>query len=85
MEIAGTAASGADGQAAGEMGLGPGGEGGDLLMADVEPVQPAMAPQRVGEAVQAVADNAVDPPDTGAERVSTIWSATVLGISLSSR
>ena len=47
------------------MRVGAGGEGGDFLVADVQPVDPAMAAERVGEAVEAVADDAVDPSHAG--------------------
>ena len=47
MEVAGAAASRADGEFAGDMRVGAGGERRDLLMADMQPLDPAaMAPQR---------------------------------------
>ncbi len=42
------------------MRLGAGGKGGDLFVAEMQPGDPAVAAQRVGEAVQAVADDAVN-------------------------
>ena len=50
---------------AGDMRVGAGREGRDLLVADVQPLDAAMAPQRVGKTVQAVADDAVDPLHAG--------------------
>ena len=48
-----------------DMGVGAGGEGADLLVADMQPFDAAGAAQRVGEAVEAVADDAVDALDAG--------------------
>ncbi len=61
VEVAGAAASGADGELAGEVRLGASGEGGGLLVAGVDPVDPAVGAERVGDAVEAVADHPVDP------------------------
>jgi len=48
------------------MRLGAGGKGDDLFVTEVQPINPARAPpQRVGEAVQAVADGAVNALDAG--------------------
>src|SRR5882757_2401950 len=65
MQIARPAAAGADGELARQVRLGAGREGGYLLMADMDPFDPALAPNRVGQAVQAVADYAVDAFHTG--------------------
>src|SRR5690242_4689220 len=54
VEIARAAASGADGQGAGEVGLRPGGEGRDLLVPDMDPFDLALAAQRIGQPVEAV-------------------------------
>ena len=43
------------------MRLGTRREGRDLLVPDVDPLDLALAPQRVGQPIQAVADDAVDP------------------------
>jgi len=48
-------------------------------VADMDPFNAAVPSQGVGEAVE-VADDAVDAAHAHATRVSTIWSATVLGI-----
>ena len=72
MQVAGAAAAGADGEAAGDMGVGARGEGGDLLMPDMQPFDAAGSAQRIGEAVEAVADDAVDALDPAAARTSTI-------------
>ena len=60
MQIAGAAAAGADGEVPRDMGVGAGGEGGDLFVAHVQPFDPAAPANGVGEAVQAVAHDAVD-------------------------
>ena len=60
MQVAGAATAGADGKLAGQMGLGTGGEGAGLLVPHVHPVDPLHAAQRIGEAVQRIARNAID-------------------------
>ena len=47
------------------MGVGARGEGRDLLMPHMQPFNAAGAAQRIGEAVQAVADDAIDALDPG--------------------
>ena len=47
------------------MRLGAGREGGDLLVPDMDPLDLALPAERVGQPVQAVADDAVDPLDAG--------------------
>ena len=64
MQVAGAAASGAHRKAAAEMRLGARREGSDLLVAHVEPFDLSLAADRVGQPVQAIADNAVDPLHT---------------------
>src|SRR4029077_4895770 len=61
--IARSAAAGTDGELAGQMRLRTRGERGDLLVADMHPLDLALAPDQVGQPIQAVADNAVDPLD----------------------
>ena len=61
VQVAGPATAGADGERAGEMSVGTGRERSDLLVAHMEPLDLALAADRVGQAVQAVADDAVDP------------------------
>ena len=63
MQIARPARPGADGKLAGGLRFARGGKGGDLLMPDVNPVDRLSFAQRVGEAVQAVADYAEDALD----------------------
>ena len=65
MEVAGTAASGTDRKRAGDMRIGAGRERGDFLMAHMQPLNAAMPAQRIGEAVQAVPNDAVDPAHAG--------------------
>ena len=45
------------------MRLGTGREGRDLLVSDVDPLDLALSSQRIGQPVEAVADDAVDPLD----------------------
>ena len=52
MQVAGTAACGADGERAGKMRVGAGGECGDFFVAHVDPLQGAVSAQRVGKAVE---------------------------------
>jgi len=61
MQIAGSAAAGADCEAIGEMRLRAGRKCRDLLVADMEPFDLALAADRVRQAIEAVADNALDP------------------------
>ena len=49
VQVAGAAASGADREVAGQMRLGAGGKGGDFFMADMQPVDAAVAAHRVGK------------------------------------
>ena len=65
VQVAGAAASGADGELAGEVRLGAGGEGGRLLVPHVDPVDLLLPAQRIGEAVQRIAHHAVDALHAG--------------------
>jgi hypothetical protein len=65
VQIAGTTTAGADGEGTGEVGFGACGEGRDLLVPDVHPLDLALAAERIGQTVQAVADDAVDALDAG--------------------
>jgi hypothetical protein len=65
VQIAGTAAAGADRELTRQMRLGTSREGRNLLVPDVDPLDLALAAERVGEPVQAVADNAIDPLHAG--------------------
>ena len=65
MQVAGAAASGADGELAGEMCLGAGGKGGGLLVPHMDPVDLLLLAQRIGETVQRIADHAIDAPHAG--------------------
>ena len=60
MQIARAAAAGADGEVARDMRVGAGGEGGHFFVAHVQPLHAAAPAHGVGEAVQTVADDAVD-------------------------
>jgi hypothetical protein len=61
MQVAGATASGAHGEAAAEMGLGTRREGRNLLVADVKPLNLSVTADRIGQPVQAIADDSVDP------------------------
>ena len=65
MQISGAAAACAHGELVGQVRLGARCESGDLLVPYMQPLHATVPPHRVGNAVQAVADNAVDPPDAG--------------------
>src|SRR6516225_11396521 len=64
MQVAWSAAAGADRELTREMGLATGGERRDLLVPDVNPFDLALASQRVGQPVEAVADDAVNAFDS---------------------
>ena len=63
VQIARPAAARADRELARQMRLGAGRERGDLLVPDMDPLDLALPADGVGQAVQAVADDAVDPLD----------------------
>ena len=63
VQIARPAAASTNGQLARQMRLGTSRKGGDLFVPDVDPLDLALASQSVGEAVEAIADNAIDPLD----------------------
>ena len=65
MQIAGTARPRADRKLAGDLRFSRGGKGRDLLMPDVNPVDRLSLAQRVGEAVEAIADHAENALDAG--------------------
>jgi hypothetical protein len=81
VKVSGPAAAGADSELAGEMGLGAGCEGGDFLMPDMNPFDLALAAQRVGEPVEAVADDAVDSFDAGGDKLVRDRSCRALSLS----
>ena len=60
VQVAGPAAACANGEFAGQMRLGTCCERSTFLMTDVHPVYRLQAPERIGKAVQGIADNAVD-------------------------
>ena len=66
VKIAGSAAAGADDEAPGEVSLRAGCEGRHFLVPHVYPFDLALAPQRVRDAVETVADDAVHALDAGA-------------------
>src|SRR5271156_110133 len=65
MQVARTAAAGADRKASGEMGLCSGGECGSLFVPHVDPVDRLSPSQRVGKAIERVADNPINPLHAG--------------------
>src|SRR5713226_5243122 len=54
-----------DSERAGEVGLGPGCEGRRLLVTNMHPLDLALAAKCIGQPVQAIADDAVNPLDAG--------------------
>jgi hypothetical protein len=64
MQVPWPAASGTDGERSGQMSFGAGCEGGHLLMANMHPLDPGLSADSIGQAVEAVADNAINPLDT---------------------
>jgi hypothetical protein len=64
VQVAGSAAAGANSELTRQMRLGAGRERRDLLMPDMDPLDLPLSADGVGQPVQAVADNAVDPLDT---------------------
>jgi hypothetical protein len=65
VQIARPAAPGADREFPRQMRLGACRECANLLVPDMDPLDLGLAPDRVGQSIQTVADNAVDPLDTG--------------------
>ncbi len=65
MQIAGTARPRTHRKLAGDLRFARGGKGGDLFMPDVNPVDRLSLAQRVGEAIEAIADHAEDALDAG--------------------
>jgi hypothetical protein len=63
MQIAGSATTGADGKLSGQMRFGTRGESRRLFMPHMDPFNLALAPKRVGQPVQTIADNAIDTLD----------------------
>src|SRR5262249_17331439 len=61
MQVAGPAAAGTDGERTRQMRFGARCEGGNLLVPDVHPLDLAQAANSIGDAVEAVAANAVNP------------------------
>src|SRR5712672_4074912 len=65
VQIAGSAAAGADRKLSREVRLGTGCESRDLFVPHMHPFDLALAADRIGQAVQAVADDAIDTLDAG--------------------
>ena len=63
MQITGAAAAGAHGELSRQVRLGAGRESGNLFVPDMNPRDLALAAERVGQTVQAVTDDTVDPLD----------------------
>ncbi len=59
------AAPRANREIAGEMSLSTGSEGSDLFVPDQNPLDGVMTPDRIGEGIEAVADDPEDPPNAG--------------------
>src|SRR5882724_8370854 len=65
VKIARAATPGTDRKLACQMSLGPGRESCDFLVPYMHPFDPALAADRIGQPVQAVADDAVNPLHAG--------------------
>src|SRR5229473_5335023 len=65
VQVARAATSGADRETARDMRVRAGGERGDFLVPDMQPLHAAMAAQCIGEAIEAVAYDSIDALDTG--------------------
>jgi hypothetical protein len=61
MQVAGSAASGANGKVAREVRFGASGESGNFLMPHVNPFDFALMADGIGQTVQAIAHDAVNP------------------------
>src|SRR5262249_44757612 len=68
MQVAGSAAAGADRELAREMRFAAGGKRRDLLVPDMNPFDLALMAQRVGQPIEAVADDAVNALDSRGEK-----------------
>ena len=65
VKIAGAAAPGTDRKFSRQVRFGTGCESSDLLVPHMHPFDLALAADRIGQPVQAVADDAIDPLDAG--------------------
>jgi hypothetical protein len=63
VQIAGSTASGTDRKLSCQVCLGPGRESRDFLVPHMHPLYLALAADRIGQPIQAVADDAIDPLD----------------------
>jgi hypothetical protein len=63
MQVAGPAAAGANRELPGQMRLGAGGEGAGLFVAHMHPLDLTLPADGIGEAIEAVADDAADALD----------------------
>src|SRR5258705_13270434 len=64
VQVARTATSGADRETTCDMRIRASRERGDFLVPDMQPLNAAMAPQRIGEAIEAVAHDSINTLDT---------------------
>ncbi len=65
VQIAGPAAPSTNGELTCQVRFGAGRESRHLLVPDMDPFDLTLSPQSVGEAVEAIADDAIDSLDTG--------------------
>jgi hypothetical protein len=73
VQVTWPAASGANCKLAGQVRFGTGGERGNLFMANVQPRDLGLPPERVSQTVQAVTDNTVNPLDAaGGQNLSEL-------------
>jgi hypothetical protein len=62
VQVARPATTSANREVTRKMSLGTCRKGGDLLVPDMDPIDLSLSAQGIGKAVEAIADNAVDPP-----------------------
>ena len=67
MKISGSATTGANSELAREMGLAGGGESCSLFVPNIDPFDLALAAQRIGQPIKAIADDAINPFDAGCD------------------
>jgi hypothetical protein len=77
VRVAGTAAASANRKPSGQLGVGRGGKGTRLLVANVHPFDSFGSADRIDDRVEAIADDAVDPLDPSSRRTSINCSASV--------
>ena len=83
VQIAGSTTPGANSKLSCQVRLGSGCEGRGLIVTQMYPLDLALTADCIGQPVQAVADDTIDPFHTATARISANWSATVLVMTMS--